>query len=353
MKNIFAHTNITELTKVADTAFAKSYPEGDANTPWAEIEPYTLDACRRYILPYIGRELYDDLAEKATDEASLTPIQTECLELLRRTVAYYAVMIFYPKKTTFFASSGISQSNSNRVSTPSIGAIKFSLWDITRSADMHLDLLLEFLEKQVADGESYFDIWKNNPAFNRGTTPFFRRTSDLNTYFNIFNSRSTFIALVSHINDICEDIIEPILCNDLFLDLASQITEGAVSPPNAKLLHLIRRAVAPLAIAKAAPLLSLVVESDGFKVVSSTDGMDRRDTVVKHHQAQIEALVSRCCADGESNINKLKKYLNDNLTEFSLFANSPCYKAAQARIENFGIQVLTDNGTSAFIFRRR
>lgn len=374
MKSLFVNTSI-ENPNVTDVGFTKSYEEIEANSLWSEYEGYALDAARFTILPYIGRPLYDDISAKIEAE-EVPEARTEFVTILRRAVAYHAVVLAYPKKYTVLSSAGAGQNQSGKFINAPLAAYKISLWDITKTADRHLDTLLEFLENQEY---AYFDLWKNDPAYTRGTTPFFRKTADFQRYFNIFSSRSTFLSLNSHINDICEDVITPILCDNLFVELANAVAKNDISEANAKLLHLIRRAVAPLAVAKAIPYLAVLVESDGFKIVSSTDSMDKRDTPMKQHQALVQSLADRCTADGTKALNVLKKYIVNNADKFAAYKDSSCHKAAISRTARFGVEVLTDNrdgsnrqnckcfgncnnscrgrggfgGTGAFIFRRK
>jgi hypothetical protein len=216
-----------------------------------------------------------------------------------------------------------------------------------------MDILLEFMEKQVFLNNTYFDLWKDSTAYKKGTSPFFRHTTAFNYYYNIFESRRTFLALIPHINDICEDIITPVICNDLFLEIKNDLESDTVSDANSVLLHHIRKAVAYLAVAKAAPYLSIVVESDGFKIVSSTEGMDKRDTAMNQHQARIDKLVNHALYEGNKNLNRLKKYIADNAQLYPLYLNSPCYTAANARrAGGIGVNVIGDVG-STYIFKKR
>lgn len=352
MLNIFKASSNTAKPRVADVGILDHY-EFDANLTWSEVERYTLDAIRSAIIPYIGMPLYESIAAKVNNSTALSPEQTELLFLLRRATAYYAATIMIPLKVTTTAAAGMVNTNSEHVSPSSLSQVKFSLWQVTRQADRHLDLLLEFLEKQVALDNDYFDLWKTSSAYKRGSTPFFRRTQDFQDYFNIFTSRATFLALVPHISDICEDVIEPVLCSDLFMQLATQITADDVTESNQRLLYHLRRAIAPLAIAKATPYLAIVPEADGFKIVSNTEGMDKRESATRQYQATIAALVERCRADGDDRLNKLRKFLADNIADYPLYADSKCYKSAQARTKNFGVNVITDDGVGAYVFKKR
>lgn len=351
MKNIFAHTNKVS-PNVGDKKFNLSFSEVDINTPWAEIEQHSLNAAEFAIIPYIGRDIYNDIADLIEQNSELSASQTEFVRLLRLAVAYHTAVEYFPKKYTHTAAAGIGQNQASHFSNAPIAAFKISLWDITKSADRHLDKLLSFMESEVAKGNTYFDLWKNSNAYQRAKTPFFRATSEFQQYFNIFNSRATFLALISHISDVCEDIIAPILCDALFIQIADQISSSIVSEPNTKLLHLIRRAVAPLAIAKAAPYLQIIVEADGLKVVSSTDNMDKRDAPMRQHQALVQTLADRCNADGLKALNLLKKYIVDNADKYPLYQNTPCHRAATTRAARFGVEVL-QSITGAYIYRRK
>jgi hypothetical protein len=127
----------------------------------------------------------------------------------------------------------------------------------------------------------------------------------------------------------------------LFLEIKNQITSGDMTPANIRLIHLIRRTIAPMAVAKAAPFLSI------------SEGMDRREIAIKQHQAKIQDLVNRCNSDAQKSLDKLKKHINDNIADYPLYQSSRCYAAAQARLKGFGVNVVTDLGKSAFIYKKR
>lgn len=353
MVTLFKPTDNIENPSVGDMGFLSHYPDVITNTAWAEIQPFVEDAIRQNIAPYIGDVLLTDIAEKIEIDATLNASQTEFIHLLRRATAYYAACLFIPSKHTITASAGEIQNNSNQASPASLSSLKFKLWQVTLQADKHMDILLEFMEKQVFLNNTYFNLWKESSAYKKGTSPFFRHTTAFNYYYNIFESRRTFLALIPHINDICEDIITPVICNDLFIALKTQLESDTLTDDNSTLLHIIRKAVAYLAVAKAAPYLSIVVESDGFKIVSSTEGMDKRDAAMNQHQARIDKLVNHALDEGHKNLNRLKKYMADNAQLYPLYLNSPCYTAANARrAGGIGVNVIGDCG-STYIFKKR
>jgi hypothetical protein len=353
MVTLFKSADNIENPSVGDMGFLSHYPDVNTNTAWVEILPFVEDAIRQNIAPYMGDELLTDIADKIENHIILNTSQIVFVELLRRATAYYAACLFIPSKHTTTASAGEMQNNSNQASPASLSSLKFKLWQVTLQADKHMDILLEFMEKQVFINNTYFDLWKESTAYKKGTSPFFRHTTAFNYYYNIFESRRTFLALIPHINDVCEDIITPVICNDLFLEIKEQLESDSLSDANSTLLHHIRKTVAYLAVAKAAPYLSIVVESDGFKIVSSTEGMDKRDSAMNQHQARIDKLVNHALDEGTKNLNRLKKYIADNAQLYTLYINSPCYTAANARrAGGIGVNVIGDCG-STYIYRKR
>lgn len=362
MLNIFVCDSAIENPSVSDVGILEHY-EFNANLQWSAIERYTIDALNNAIIPFIGLPFYNALAEKVNNDTALLQEEKDTLFFLRRAVAYYAATIFIPLKVTNTTSAGMVSNDSERVTTSTLGEVKFSLWQTTLQADKHLDNLLGYMEKGLliagitpdSETAAFFDLWKNDEAYTLATSPFFRHTVSFQKYYNIFSSRPTFLALLPHINDICEDVIAPILCGDLYEELTTALQTGeGLTEENTTLIHHIRRAIAPLAVAKAAPVLALVTEGSGFKVVSSTEGMNKHEAAVKQHQAQIAALVARCQSDGEDKLNKLRKFLIDNLDKYPLYADSPCYRATLPRKKAFGVQVVTDkDNRGAFIFKNR
>ncbi len=307
---------------VGDTNFQQHYSGVNTSMAWAELEPAVRQATEKFVLDYVGSELYDDLADKFQNDTSLTDEQAKALLLLQDTVAFYAIYHILPEKNSVVASMGVVQNVPDGGAQPvNQWGWKAKRWSALENADTFLDRLLAYLEKQVAASVIYFYLWKDSAAYNVKTSDFFRQTAQLDEYLNIQQSRRSFISLVRFMKQVEEDVIKPILCDDLY----AAMLVYPLTDENTLLLPYIRRAVAYLGAAEAIPHHRIVIDGDGFRVVSQLDGFDERRNLTNNtHETAIGSLLLRCEDQGRKAVARLSKFLEDNLADYPDYKNSTC-----------------------------
>lgn len=324
MEILFKVTSLTPATppQVSDTNFQEHYSGVNASMAWDELTPAVRQATEKFVLPYIGSALYDDLAQKFNGTDPLEDYEERAIELLQDCIAYYTIYHVLPEKNTVLASLGTVQQEPQGGSMPAPQwGWKAKRWSALENGDTFLDRLLQYLEQQVSDNVSYFDLWANSTAYKVKTSDFFRSTTQLDEYLNIQNSRRSFISIVRFIKQVEEDMIKPVLCDDLY----AAVLDADPSDNNKKLLPMIRKAVAYLGAAEAIPHHRIVIDGDGFRVVSQTDQFDdRRNLTNPTHESAIQALHQRCEDQGKKALAKLVKFLEDNLTDYPDYADSDC-----------------------------
>ena len=325
MELVFKITSNPDTPLVGDTNFKEHYSGVNVAMAWADISPAIRQATEKFVLPYIGTELYDDLVAKYQAD-NLESYHEKAIQLLQDCVAYYSVYHILPEKNTVIASAGVLQNTTEGGATGiNQWGWKAARWSALENGDTFLDRLLNYLEEQVAAEETYFDIWKNSKAYKVKTSAFFRHTAELDDYLNIQMSRRSFISLVRFMRQVEEDVIEPMICTDLFATLAGT---AALSTANAKLIPLIRKAVAYLGAAEAIPHHRVVIDGDGFRVVSQTDQFDdRRNMTNNTHAEAIQSLMVRCQKRGGEALQKLGQFLESNIDDYPDYKNSPCRTA--------------------------
>jgi len=330
---------------VGDTNFQQHYSGVNTSMAWAELEPAVRQATEKFVLDYIGSELYDDLADKFQDDDTLSDEQAKALQLLQDAVAFYSIYHILPEKNSVVASMGVMQNTPDGGSQPvNQWGWKAKRWSALENADTFLDRLLVYLEKMVTDEVDYFDLWKDSAAYNVKTSDFFRHAAELDEYLNIQRSRRSFISLVRFLKQVETDVIKPLLCDDLY---AAMLT-APLSDENALLLPYIRRAVAYLGAAEAIPHHRIVIDGDGFRVVSQTDQFDdRRNLTNNTHESAIQALLLRCEEQGRKAVARLAKFLEDNIADYPDYENSPCREQPASKAHTI---VMTSGGGAVGMF---
>jgi hypothetical protein len=271
-------TNIdADLLKVGDTDFEEYYPRINTNTDWALLLPYINDALDMYIIPFIGEAFYTTLMERSAVEG-VTASEIKALQLLKRAVAYYMAMYAYPKEQDLFSDLGVTQNSPENAHSTSVAVFKSKLWNLTLTADDHLDALLAFLEVRVKANDTRFDIFKTSTAYKNGKSDLFRDAFELQEFHNINRSRRTYLSLLPSLADAAELYIIPNIGQGLYTQVVAQFHSNTLSVANEKLLKHLRRVAVKYAIVIASDTEGLLFDNySAVRVVSNPEGMDTRE----------------------------------------------------------------------------
>ncbi|MBL7780700.1 MAG: hypothetical protein JNM22_05735 [Saprospiraceae bacterium] len=311
--------------QVGDTNFQQHYTGVNMNMAWDDLTPGIRQATQKFVIPYIGEALYNDLADMFQNDEALSAEQAQVLEYLQDCVAYYTIYHVLPERNSVLASMGVVTQNPQGGSQP-VGqwSWKAKRWSALENGDSFLDTLLNYLEGLVSRETpiTYFvQKWKDTDAYKVETSAFFRHTSDLNEYLNIQRSRRSFVSLVKYMRDVEEDVLLPLLCTEQFEALQA----ANLSADGMALLKKVRKVVANLGLVEALPHHRIVIDGDGFRVVSQTDQFDdRRNQTNNVHESAIIALGERAEKRGRQYLTELAAFLNANADLYPLWADSPC-----------------------------
>jgi hypothetical protein len=103
----------------------------------------------------------------------------------------------------------------------------------------------------------------------------------------------------------------------------------------------VRLVVANLGLSEAGPHHRLVIDGDGFRVVSQTDQFDdRRNQTNNVHQDAILALIERSERKGRAALEALRIFLEKSEADYPLWADSDCREKSTAK--GHGIVVSSD-----------
>lgn len=316
MKQIFKSI-IGTPKKVSDTNFEEHYPSVNTNMEWKQLAPYIKQATKTYIIPYIGIEMYNDLAD-VYEAGTGNDNQLEAIDLLQDAVAYYAIYHSMPKLNTVIAERGIQEQNDSKGTSRSVAMWRFknTRWDVLMDADKYLDQLLSFMEKMIADEVVFFDPFKNSEVYKKGKSDFFAGTSDLNLFLKINNSRKTFLALVPYLQKVEKLHLKSILCEDQY-----QAIQSPDGPQEEHLYYLCRNYVAWKSLQMSIPELRVYLDGDGIQFVMTTDGMnvtkEAYESGVAAYQQNAKNNARKAAAD-------IMYFLQTHVDDFPLWAESDC-----------------------------
>lgn len=303
--------------------FKDHYPDINRNLQWAEIQPYLRQSMRRYILPYIGQDLYDDITDMIDDNDILTESQEEFLTRLRDAAAYCTIMTMLPKKKTAITSLGaVENTGSDGTTGTSQWAFRTTLWSIAQDADRLVDEMLQYLEDQVKAGNVYFDLWKDSEAFNLGKSDLFRTTAEFQEFQNINNSRRTYLSLLPILKQVSRQHLLPVLGKEQYDELVTQLRENTLTEANELLLEKTRAAAAAWAVYYATMKMPVVIDQDGFRVVANAEAIDQRAYASEVTQTAILALQQSSEAEARTNTADLTSFLYENKDDYELWKDS-------------------------------
>lgn len=304
---------------VGQSNFKNHYPEVNHSMAWLELLPYIEQATDLFVLPYVGQTMYEAVVSiYQSGTPALSTKQARFLELMQRAVAYYTIFHALPKKLGVVASMGVVVNNPHGGSMlPSQWGFKGQLWSVTKDADRFLDELLEFLQAEVNAGNTEFNNWKNADAYTEGKSDYFRSTKEFQGYHNICRSHRTFLALLPYIKKAQDKYILPILGKEQHAALVTAIKANNATSAQTSLIEAIRKCLAEWAIYMAVPALTVLIEEDGIKIVSRTDGMESRGNVAS-------AFYKDAAAAHQSAAEENARTFRADLIDF-LFANEDDY----------------------------
>lgn len=336
MKSIFkiAPSTPAGKEKISDTDFQAHYPGVNMNMMYKEISPYIQQATILYVLPFVGEELYDDLATKIETDTLTDPKQVRIAFLLKSAIAYYTITLALPQKKTVIASMGAVENLADGGTTQSSQwGFKSTLWSVTQTADKLLDKLLAELEQYVKDSVSYFDLWKNSKAYEAGAADFFRTTADFQYRHPISNSRRTFIAMLPIMREMAEEKILPILCDEYYAQIKAAVRQLTPLAADLKIIQLVQKALAKWTVFAASDALAVIPEQEGFRVISSVDGIDTRTFSTETIKGAIIGIKEQAEQSARTATADLIAYLYANAATYTVWAASPCNKAGSAAKE--------------------
>ncbi|MDM1378161.1 DUF6712 family protein [Myroides marinus] len=189
-------------------------------SPNFDFKPFLIHipkALRTYVKRYVGN-LYQEL-EKAESEVEHTDIKTQAKELIDTAVANFAFYLYTPYISVSMDSSGLYIVKTDKRDPISNNQLNDIRRELLRSGHEAMDELLELLEVNA----DVFPYWHNHySTIYRDSLVY--STSEFNKYFNIMNSRQTFLSLKPSIINIEDKVVKTSFTADYIESLKDTVT---------------------------------------------------------------------------------------------------------------------------------
>lgn len=305
----------------------------NANTYFDTIKPSILEAEELYIKTLLG-DFYSVLLADYTDHTdaegtnvNMNPDNLALMPYVQRSLAHYAIHLSVDSLGVTIGDAGIQQSsgpNSQPAQRWQVLALQTSL--ITK-ADRFADKLLEYLEENAAADK--YGAWFGDMDANTAMSGLIVYSTKIaGRYIDINDSRRIFLRMKKRIEQIEALHIKKMICGDQYDELVTQLQTGSVTAANEALILKIAPLVTRKAFLQTIPSLRIKVTEDGIQLRSTSDGAISNSPVADNtligntpYKNLITSLEKALASDEED----LKKFITDNIADYPLIADSPCY----------------------------
>lgn len=295
------------------TADLKKYISVGNSFVFSDFEPYIQKAVNTFTKKYIGN-LHITLADAATDTNAA--IKNEAREHLRAALTNLGWFMYMPTATVMMDSSGIAVNETDNRKAANFWQIKDIRREVLRAGNESLDLLLEVLEANTdvfTDYATNYSTINNELLVNNAVT--------FSTWYNINNSRQTYMALQPTIRQAEDQFLNNWLCAD-FISLLKNIPESETEANQAILQSIkepLQKALVNITVSKVAAIGLFELGSTGLKINFENYLGGRKQSVDYGNTAdQIKALSSSLNNNATVYLKQAKQLIEDNMSSFTV-----------------------------------
>jgi hypothetical protein len=276
------------------------------------------DAEEAFIVPVLGRELYDDLCTAYEPVSSaLSGPGKLLLPYLQKAISFFAMALWVPEGMVKVDGDGIHIVSNDTMKTAfQWQTDKLELNYLNKGYNA-IESLYAYLERNKDD----FPTWTSSTAYSESRELFVPNAYLFNAHFYINGSRRLFMRLRPTIKKVEDFYIKATLGEEYFNELKATIAVADPVEEDQIVILYIRNALTQLAIAKAVKEGLLDVNADGVFINIFNSGTQVKQPVEGEYRYQY---AHTCHQDGENYLTQLRKYLNKNasLAEYTTYFNS-------------------------------
>lgn len=273
---------------------------------WEDFVPYITKAVNQFTFKYVGA-LHLELKDEATGVNA--DKKNAARELLREALANFSLFLYLPLAQVQFDSSGITTSQNANRKTAEWWQINDIRRDFLSSGHFAMDRLLAYLEAN----KTVFVDWDDNySTLNKELL--IASASDFNKYYNIFESRQTYLALQPSIRQVEDQFIHTLLCPEL----VSFLKVEDVSNENHKAVKTaLQKAVVAFTIAKIYEEGMFLLDATGVKLKYDLLPSEQAKVPDYGKQAdQITRAVQKQNDNGVSYLKMARKTIENHTADF-------------------------------------
>lgn len=303
----------------------KKYVTVGENFQFEVFEPYITKAVNRFTKKYVGN-LHVTLETAPATDAENETILTEAREHLKSAIANFGWFIYLPFAPLHLDSSGIHVVQNDNRKQPEWWQIKDLRREILLSGHESMDLLLEVLE---ANPEVFTDYATNFNTID--STLLVNNALVFSKYYEINNSRQTYLALKPTLRLVEDQYIKTLLCSEL-IEALKATPDDATETQIKRLKELkepIQKAIVNFTVSKIATLGLFILDDKGLRIDTEIfiDGRKQNPDYGKTVD-QLEKLTKSLNDNGTNYLNIAKDIITENIDDFNQCEN-PLIKSTQ------------------------
>lgn len=201
---------------IKDTATLREYISVNGSVDIGNVKPYLRKAERNFLKPLIGSAQLLVFESEQTDD-----IIKEAQALAQEAVANFGYYLYLPIGAVQVTDNGIHVTANENTKTASDKQFKELQRSFKKSGHEALDELLEVMEKSA----DKFSAWFSSDCYTVYKELLVNKTSILNKYYHIFNSRQTFVAMKPTLKVVEDQFINPVIGSSLLVALKINQTD--------------------------------------------------------------------------------------------------------------------------------
>lgn len=299
--------NIEEVRNHLPTTVAQSIENLDTYIALAE---------QSFIIPEVGAELYTYIHDKYNSNTVTSDKDKELLNLLQKAVTFYAYMLYIPVGQLQISDSGIRIAVSESLKT----AFDWQIDDLETSfkdaGDISLELVLQFLHKNLSDYASY----SGSAAFLEYKKLFISTADQFNLRCSVQLSHRVFKKLRMDLLMTQTKEIDSTLGTPFYADMLNKWKQNTLTGIRLEILEKIQFAMANLALSNS--IKSLTVGVNDLGINTSTNSIFKQKVKTPATDNQLSQLMEKLTNDGNYWLGQLKKLLDANRNDLPLYADA-------------------------------
>lgn len=260
-----------EVTEIRHTNFKNYYPSVNRSMAWDSMSPYVSQATHTYLKKWMGSENIT-IAKDIGADPDPTSEEKEYYDLVATALAYYAVYEAMPHINVFISDMGITDQTNETTMPTSRWRYQQARQEAIIKADKFLDLVLD-----VITSETMLDKPLPRPVtftlLTKQESDFFKTTDQLAQIINT-SGRRMYVSLIPYLKK-AEYDLKKYMCH-YYEDILTWIDHE----DHTELIYLCRLFIAQQALIYAIPQLSFIIDSDGLRLLSSSESFKNETNVL-------------------------------------------------------------------------